>query len=122
MATAAHAEPVLTAAADGWILRGDLLLPGAAPPVAVALLAHAAVASRKTMDRPPGAGLASALLGAGIAAMRFDLRGHGESGPAAREGASFSYDDFVKLDLPAIVAFARTRFPGIPVVVVGHSL
>ena len=113
-------EPVVARASDGWRLRGEALLP--AVPKAVAVLTHAMMVNRRSMDRPPGAGLASHLVGEGLAVLNFDLRGHGKSGPTAREGAHYLYDDFVRFDLPAVVAEARARFPGLHVAVVGHSL
>jgi predicted alpha/beta hydrolase len=112
--------PVATRTADGWTLRGESLVP--AGPRAVAVLAHAMMVNRRTMDRPAGAGLASHLAAQDLAVFNFDLRGHGESGPTAREGAKWCYDDYILQDLPALVAEARARFPGLHVSVVGHSL
>jgi predicted alpha/beta hydrolase len=105
---------------DGWVLRGETIAAGDGRGVAV--LGHAMMASRRTMDRPRGHGLASALAAAGLGVVSFDLRGHGESGPSARDGGAYTYDDFVQQDIPAIVAFARERFPGQRVGLVGHSL
>lgn len=109
-----------TRTADGWTLHGESLVPDA--PRAVAVLAHAMMVNRRTMDRPTGAGLASHLAARDLAVLNFDLRGHGESGPTAREGAEWLYDDYIRWDLPALVAEARARFPGLHVSVVGHSL
>jgi predicted alpha/beta hydrolase len=114
-------EPIETRTADGWRLRGDLHRPSG-PPRAVAVLGHAMWVDRRTLDRPAGQGLASTLCARGLAVLSFDLRGHGESGPLPRDGAAFSYDDFVREDVPAVVAAARARYPGLPVTVVGHSL
>ncbi len=74
------------------------------------------------MDRPRGAGLGSVLAAHGHSVVAFDLRGHGESGPSAREGAQYTYDDYVLHDIPAIVKFVRESFPHKRTVVVGHSL
>ena len=106
---------------DGWVLRGELVQPDGRPVVAAAALGHAMMVDRRTMDRR-GAGVATTLAEHGIAALNFDLRGHGESGPSAREGGSFSYDAFVRFDVPAIVREARLAFPDLPVALVGHSL
>lgn len=108
-------------AQDGWLLRGEVLNDGEKIRPVVILL-HAMMASRKTMDRPRGKGLGSVLRERGFGVVAMDLRGHGESGPSALEGARFSYDDFVLRDIPAIVAFVRASFPGRRVVIVGHSL
>jgi len=112
--------PIHTTTDDGWTLRGERIEP-AGDPVACAVLGHAMMVDRRTMDRR-GDGLATTLARRGIATLSFDLRGHGESGPTAREGGSWSYDSFVRLDLPAIVAEGRRHHPNLPVVLVGHSL
>jgi predicted alpha/beta hydrolase len=108
-------------ALDGWILRGEVSNEGTNFQPVVVLL-HAMMASRRTMDRPRGKGLGSVLADRGFGVVMMDLRGHGESGPSASEGARFTYDDYVLHDIPAIVSFVRENFPGRRVVVVGHSL
>jgi predicted alpha/beta hydrolase len=112
--------PVSTRTRDGWRLSGEILAESRGR--GVALLLHAMMANRKTMDRPRGEGLASMIAAAGLGVVSFDLRGHGESGPSARDGARFSYDDYVLEDLPALVSFVRERFPKDKLVLVGHSL
>jgi predicted alpha/beta hydrolase len=108
---------------DGWVLRGEVLSPpGPAPPRAVAVLAHAMMADRRTMDRPRGEGLASTLARRGVEVYLMDLRGHGESGPTAREGGSYLYDDFIHHDIPCLVGAAKMARPDLPVAIVGHSL
>lgn len=114
-------ESITSETTDGWILRGDLLRPDGKPQ-AVAVLGHAMMVNRQTMDRPRGAGLASTLVGQGLVVLNFDVRGHGESGPTAREGATWTYDDIVRFDVPALIAAGRARFPELPVAIVGHSL
>lgn len=113
-------EPIETTTDDGWVLRGELARPSGEP-IASAALGHAMMVDRRTMDRR-GAGLATTLAEHGIAALNFDLRGHGESGPSAKDGGRWSYDAFVRHDLPAITRAARERFPAVPAVLVGHSL
>lgn len=108
-------------AQDGWLLRGEVLNEGEKFHPVVILL-HAMMASRKTMDRPRGKGLGSVLVDRGFGVVAMDLRGHGESGPSARDGGRFTYDDYVLRDIPAIVTFVRESFPGRRIVVVGHSL
>lgn len=105
---------------DGW--RLDVEVHAAEKPVAVAVLGHAMMVDRRSMDRPRGAGLASRLAGLGIQVHLADLRGHGASGPTADEGGAWSYDDIVHRDLPALVHDARARHPDLPVFLVGHSL
>ncbi len=74
------------------------------------------------MDRPSGAGLGSVLAQRNYGVVSIDLRGHGESRPSARDGARYSYDDYVLRDVPAIVTFVREMFPHRSIVIVGHSL
>jgi predicted alpha/beta hydrolase len=113
-------HPIEAITDDGWTLRGDLLPVD--QPRAAAVLGHAMMTDRRTMDRPRGGGLASTLQGLGVASINFDARGHGDSGPGALDGGRWSYDDVVRCDVPAMVAEARRRFPGIPLTLVGHSL
>jgi oxygen-independent coproporphyrinogen-3 oxidase len=105
---------------DGWILRADVLTPP--QPRAVAVVGHAMMVDRRTLDRPRGRGLVSHLSSRGVAVVCADLRGHGQSGPRAEQGGRWCYDDLVEGDVPALVAFARAQFPGLPLTCVGHSL
>jgi predicted alpha/beta hydrolase len=101
---------------DGWRLAAEILAPD--QPRAVAVLGHAMFVDRRTLTRR----LAPHLQSRGIAVVAFDLRGHGQSGPRAADGGSWGYDDLVENDVPAAVAFARARFPGLPLACVGNSL
>ncbi len=107
--------------ADGWTLSVQHL-PAQGPVRGVAVLGHAMMVDRRSMDRPPGRGLASTIAAAGWHVLLADLRGHGRSGPTPSEGGSWSYDDLVFGDLPALIGAARRVHPGLPVALVGHSL
>ncbi len=115
--TARDAAAVLCA--DGWRLSVKVRSPPR--PRAVAVAGHAMMCDRRTLD-VGGDGLVSHLVARSVAVVWPDLRGHGESGPLAAAGGRWSYDDLVEQDTPALLAFARARFPGLPVAVVGHSL
>ena len=106
--------------ADGWTL--SVLHMQAADPVGVAVLGHAMMVDRRSMDRPRGGGLASTLAANGWHVLLADVRGHGASGPIPEEGGNWGYDDVVFFDLPALVAEARRLHPGLPVALLGHSL
>lgn len=108
--------------ADGRVLSGDVREPASKRRVGVAILAHAMMARRAEFERPHGGGLARFLVSRGWRTVTFDFRGHGESGEGAATGASWSYDDLVRFDLPAVVDATRARAKKLPVVVVGHSL
>lgn len=106
------------ATSDGWPLSVEVRAPAGAP-IGVAVCLHAMMCDRRTLDRPRGAGLASALVRAGVEALLVDLRGHGRSARGARP---WSYDDLVYRDIPAVLAAAAERHPGRPVALLGHSL
>lgn len=115
-------ESIDVRTSDGWSLRADVHEPGGSP-VGVAVLAHAMMARRTEFERPKGAGVVSMLASRGWRVVSFDFRGHGDSGPLARDGASYGYDDLVARDLPAVHECARSRLRRrVPVVLVGHSL
>lgn len=78
---------------------------------ATVVLAHALFARKTAFGALP-----KALAKAGYRAIALDFRGHGES---TGEG---TYDSFVRIDLPAVVEYARARSEDRPVVVLGHSL
>ena len=108
-------------AADGWALNIEVIQE-VGPLKGLAVLGHAMMVDRRSMDRPRGAGLASTLAQAGWRVYLIDVRGHGASSPPASCQWPWTYDDIVRFDLPACVEAARNDRPGYPVVLVGHSL
>jgi predicted alpha/beta hydrolase len=108
--------------ADGVALRAVV----DDPPEGVSLrgtcvMAHAMFARKSEFGRRERPGLAQAYAAQGWRTIAFDFRGHGES-TMARGAPEWSYDDLVRLDLPAVFDCARARSDGRPVLVVGHSL
>jgi predicted alpha/beta hydrolase len=115
---------ITIATSDGVALRATVHEPaGPSPgPACTVVLAHAMFARRTEFERPWGSGLAHTLARHGFRTIAFDFRGHGDSRPGrASEGATWTYDDLVSKDLPAVVAQARTD-GATSVSVVGHSL
>ncbi len=115
-------DPIEIRTDDGVALRGDVREPSTKERVGVAVLAHAMMARRTEFERPHGGGLARFLASRGWRTIAFDFRGHGDSGKDAASGGSWTYDDLVRRDLPAVVACARARAKKLPVVIIGHSL
>lgn len=86
------------------------------------LLAPGMMLSGRSLDRPRGRGMATALAARGHLVYLLDLRGHGASRPAAAEGADWTYDEIVAFDVPAAVEAVAARHPGRRLVWIGHSL
>ena len=68
------ADEAITIHSDGWALRGDLRSPVSGPARAFAILLHKAAGNRSAYKQ-----MAETMAGSGIASLRVDLRGHGES-------------------------------------------
>ena len=71
--------------------------------------------------------LALAFQAGGTSAVTADLRGHGRSAIRAGRRTSngfgdFGYREILDEDLPAFTAAVHERFPGRPIVLLGHSL
>jgi predicted alpha/beta hydrolase len=106
-------EPVRFPARDGLRLAGDLFLP-AGPPRAAALVAPAMGVARGYYGP-----FASFLAREGVAALTFDYRGIGGSRDGGR-GATLG--DWGERDLPGALDLLALRFPGVPLLWVGHSV
>jgi predicted alpha/beta hydrolase len=105
---------------DGWT-HDVLELRPEHPAVGVALCGHAMMSDRRTLYRPGRPSLGATLRDRRFVVLMPDLRGHGHSGPGAAEGGSWSYDQLVD-DVGLYLRHAREVAPGLPLVVIGHSL
>lgn len=74
LAASVVTETRVTVESDGWELVGDLSVPGTDGPVPAALLLNQAAGDRTVYES-----LAAELARRGVASLRLDLRGHGES-------------------------------------------
>lgn len=108
-------RPVTLKMPDGALIAGEWRCDTATPK-AVVCLSHAMMVDRRTLDSPPGAGLLTALLAAGLQVFWFDQRGHGQS-----QGTVWDYDKLVG-DAARVAAYVSSVQPGLPQVAVGHSL
>jgi predicted alpha/beta hydrolase len=116
-------EDVEVRTEDGIALRATVAEPRNTPPRAVAVFAHSMFGRRSLFEKPHAdENWLQSFAGAGVRAISFDFRGHGDSGTPASKGGFWAYDDLVQRDLPAVVSAAKSRADGAPVVVVGHSL
>lgn len=62
------------------------------------------------------------LAGRGLTTLRFDYRGVGASRLGALQNERAGILDWTVRDVEAVLAWARARHPGLPLVIVGHSL
>jgi len=116
------ARSIVQVHSDGWRLVGDLLLPVSDHPVAAVLMLNQAAG-----DREVYAGLAQELARRGVASLRLDLRGHGESTnlgrfePGRRDRDPMIWD--AEADVIAARRFLRehSRVDGARIAVVGAS-
>src|SRR6266851_4913456 len=117
-----HPSEVITlTTATGRALAVELREPKRAA-VGTAILLHSMMASRRVFDSPREQGFVTALNDAGLRTLALDFRGHGESAPSASKGATWTYDDLVREDVPALSRSARERWPKSRLTLVGHSL
>lgn len=110
-----RATDVSFPAPDGRRLSGTLREPAA--PRAALLLAGAT----GVPERAYGA-LAEALAASGLAVLTFDYRGVGKSttGPLRTDGATMA--DWGRLDLEGALVWMGGRAPGLPLLLLGHSV
>ena len=109
----------IVAAADGWQL--NVIDLECDDPWALAIVGHAMMVDRRSVYRVDRASLAGTLRDAGMRVLVPDLRGHGASGPGARAGGRWTYDDMVH-DVGVYLELARSLAPSLPIVLVGNSL
>ena len=109
-ALGAPQEEVSIATAEGHTLRGWWIEPPNARVVAV--MAHGYM-----MNRCELVPLAVHLARLGVASVAIDLRAHGKSG-----GATCGFGVRETADVRAAAEWARTRVPGVPVVLIGSSM
>jgi predicted alpha/beta hydrolase len=110
----AHTIP----ARDGLPLGALLYLPpgGQVPRAAVQL--NPATGAKRRYYEP----FAAYLAGQGFAVCLWDYRGAEHSRPVPLAQASYRFADYGTLDMPAVLDWLETRFPGRPLLVLGHSV
>jgi len=96
-------------------LEARLGLPAMAPPAAAAVLCHPHPVYGGTMDNRVVYRAGKAALAAGCLALRFNFRGVGAS------TGSFDHGSGEKEDVRAALDLLETRFPQLPLVLIGFS-
>lgn len=62
------------------------------------------------------------LAGIGLSALTYDYRGTGRSRGASLRSETVTMADWMLEDVPAVTRWAAARFPGLPLLAVGHSV
>lgn len=108
-------EPHAIPTANGASLAATLF-PASEPKAVV--LVHPATAVTQAFYEP----FARYLAGIGLAALTYDYRGTGASrGPSLR-GEAVTMAGWMLEDVPAVTRWAAERYPGLPLLAVGHSV
>jgi predicted alpha/beta hydrolase len=103
---------------DGYRLSGAArVLESSHGQPCVALINAGAGIDSRYYDR-----FASYLAAAGIPTLVYDYRGIGRSRPAAMRGFQASVEEWGSKDCAAALDWLTHRFPGVPRVVIGHSV
>ncbi|RZA34879.1 MAG: alpha/beta fold hydrolase [Lysobacteraceae bacterium] len=89
-------------------------IPGAAGTVVL----HPATAVTQAYYEPFAAWLA----GRGFNVVTYDYRGTGRSRPHSLRGLKVTMSDWIDKDAAAVTRWAEARFPGMPLLAVGHSV
>ncbi len=103
--------------ADGWPLALSAFEPDEESDLPLVLFFPAMGAPARIYGEA-----AAILAAAGCAAVTVDPRGVGKSGPAPSRHIDYGFDAFLEQDWPAVTRWARRRYPGRPLVLLGHSL
>lgn len=99
----------------GTPIIGTLYLPDGEPESVTII--HSATATPQGFYR----GFAQHLAGHGIAALTYDYRGTGHSGPS-KLFPDLRMRDWLTVDMPTVTRWAQNRFDSIPITAVGHSI
>jgi len=105
---------------DHWNLSVLDFVPQGEPR-AIVIAGHAMMVDRRTLFRSGRPSLVGSLVEQRFRVLLPDLRGHGQSGPRARQGGQWSYDDLVQ-DTIHYVDMAHDLDNELPVFLLGHSL
>jgi predicted alpha/beta hydrolase len=109
-------SPVQVPAADGRLLAGDLFTP-AGPARAAVVIGTAMGVPRRIYFA-----LARFFAEGGLSVLTFDYRGVGGSRHGPLRGFQTSIEEWAEQDLNGALRWAAGQHPGLPVLLLGHSL
>jgi len=108
-------QPVTFDARDGRSLAGSLFEPDGAP------ISALLVNSGTGIPRRFYARFAANAADRGFVALTYDYRGIGDSARRPLDADDARYRDWGQLDMPGAIDWITHRYPGVPLVAVGHS-
>lgn len=106
------------AASDRFLLTGTLHRPATTATPAACVVINAGAGIPATYYSR----FATWLAAGGIPVLTYDYRGVGSSRPASLRGFQASVEDWGSKDCAAAIAAMAAAFPGVPIVLVGHSV
>jgi predicted alpha/beta hydrolase len=104
--------------ADGWELKVTAFEPSQAMPGRPVVLIFPAMGAPARIYHE----LAAHLAARGSPAVAIDPRGVGQSLPRPSRAIDYAVDDHLERDWPAVIGWARLRYPGRSLALMGHSL
>jgi predicted alpha/beta hydrolase len=112
---------------DGWAVALHRYRPVEGAPARryPVILCHGLGANRVGFDLADEVSMARRLAALGFDVYALELRGHGDSDPAALRGPQrwgFSFDDYLRRDVPAAIAKVRAVADAAQVHWIGHSM
>lgn len=108
-------EKVVFSALDNTSLVGSLFKPSKDPHTALLINSGTGI-PRRFYTR-----FARYAAEQGFVVLTYDYRGIGDSAPQSLRGYEARYRDWGQQDVPGAIACLTTRYPSLPLVVVGHS-
>ncbi len=104
-------------ALDGYPLSASLFAAGKGASSGLVLVNSATAVKRQYYAR-----YAQFLAASGLSTLTYDYRGIGDSQPAKMRGFHALLREWGELDLAGAISWSETRFPGLRLLVVGHSV
>jgi predicted alpha/beta hydrolase len=104
-------------ATDDGLELGATEFEPASPPHAIVVVNAATAVKRRYYER-----FATYLATRGFAVVTYDYRGIGDSAPRDLRGFSATMRQWGLVDQPAVIRHATTRYPDLPLMLVGHSV
>ena len=111
-------EPISISLQDGSVIDATLWETGQTGQASAVVLLHPATAVVQQFYHP----FAAYLNGRGLHVLTYDYRGTGRSRPDDLRDCTATMADWMEDDVGAVTDWAASRYPGLPLLAVGHSV